>query len=83
MAAVLTIEVDQDGRWVDFQRAPDGFIECWNDEEDRPDTMAVWLPPGETPDTLGLTTFIAADVPAEDDFQEFDDVEGETHEDCP
>ena len=51
-------------------RAPDGYIETADPETGALDLMAVWLPPGETADTLGLATFVAAE-----------DIEGETHED--
>lgn len=40
--------------------APDGFIETCDPDTGELDLMAVWLPPGETAESLGLTTFIPA-----------------------
>lgn len=68
---------------TDTNRDPDGFIACWSDAKDGPDMMAVWLPDGETAETLGLSTWVPMQEPIEDEFDDFDDVEGEAHEDCP
>lgn len=40
---------------------PDGFIRSANPDTGNPERMAVWLPPGATAESLGLTTFIPAD----------------------
>lgn len=39
---------------------PDGFIRSANPDTGKPERMAVWLPPGETAESLGLETFIPA-----------------------